>query len=81
MFMICIAGFTAGWWHALQIYDDKKQFIYINLAFLSVNVFGCGILICGNNSMWTNIMLAVMIILVLILMYFVFVKKYRYKGK
>ena len=80
MFMICIAGFTAGWWHALQIYDDKKRFIYLNLAFLTVNIFGCGITVCGN-SIWSDILLAVMIILVILLMYIVLVKKYRYKGK
>lgn len=71
MFMICVAVFASEGWYGLEIYDDKKRFIYYNLWFLVFNIFGCGITICGNNSIWSDIMLAVMIILVLILMYFV----------
>ena len=81
LFMVCIAVFAGQGWYGMQIHDDKKRFIYYNLVFLAVNIFGCGITICGNDSIWSNIMLAVMAILVIVFMYLVLVKKKHYRGK
>jgi hypothetical protein len=79
--MIAVAVFAGQGWYAMQIYDDKKRFIYYNLVFLACNIFGCGITICGNDSIWSNIMLAVMTILVIVFMFLVFVKKKHYGDK
>ena len=75
IFMIAVAVFAGEGWYAMQIYDDKKRFVHYNLFFLLQNAFFCAVTICGNNSVWTIVLIAAMILAVIVCL-FIIRKKY-----